>query len=299
VRHAILGAGGVGGLVAAVLAQDGRDVVLLLRPETLEVYPGGLHLESGVLGDIEVDVPASARLSRAVDVLWVTVKATQLEDAIKIAAPAVAGNAIVVPLLNGIDHVGRLREVYGDVVIAGSIKVETERVGPGHVVQTSPFASLELGPPPEPRELRERAGALAEELRSSGLNCALGDGEAEVLWGKLAVLAPFALATSSIRQPAGVVRQDAATCQLMLEAASEVCAVAATQGVALDARALQSALLGMPAGMRSSMQKDLAAGRPLELAAISGPILRIGRERGIPTPATAELVNRVAANQAL
>jgi 2-dehydropantoate 2-reductase len=286
----------VGGLVAAALAQDGRDVVLVLRPETLEAYPGGLHVESRALGDIEVDVPASARLSRPVDVLWVTVKATQLDDAIKIAAPAVAGNAVVVPLLNGIDHVGFLRQVYGDVVIAGSIRVESERVGPGHVVQTSPFAMLELGPPPE---LRERAGALAEELRSSGLSCAVRDGEADVLWGKLAVLAPFALASSSLRQPAGMVRQDGSTCRLMLEAAREACAVAATQGVALDPRAVEGALLAMPADMRSSMQKDLAAGRPLELAAISGPILRIGRERGIATPATAELVRRVVANQAL
>jgi len=296
VRHAFLGAGGVGGLVAAALAQDGRDVVLLLRPETLEAYPGGLHVESRALGDIEVDVPASARLSRPVDVLWVTVKSTQLDDAIKIAAPAVAGSAMVVPLLNGVDHVGRLRQVYGDMVIPGSIRVESERVGPGHVVQTSPFAALELGPPPE---LRERAGAIAEELRAAGLTCAVGGSEAQVLWGKLAVLAPFALATSSLRQPVGAVRQDGSTCRLMLEAAREACAVAATQGVALDPAAVESVLLGMPAYMRSSMQKDLAAGRPLELSAISEPILRIGRERGIATPATAELVRRVAANQAL
>ena len=295
-RHAVLGAGGVGALVAAALAQDGQDVLLLLRPETLEEYAGGLHVESRVLGEIEVDVPATARLGRPVDVLWVTVKATQLDDALEIAAPAVAGNAVVVPLLNGIDHVARLRQVYGNVVIPGTIRVESERVGPGHVLQPSPFAAIELASPPE---LREPARALAEELRSAGFICTLRDSEAEMLWSKLAVLGPFALASSSLQLPAGGVRRDDATCSLMVQAAREVCAVARSQGAALDPEPLVTALLAMPSEMRSSMQKDLAAGRPLELEAISGPILRIGREQGIATPATAELVRRVAAKQAL
>ena len=112
-------------------------------------------------------------------------------------------------------------------------------------------------------------------------------------------LAPFALASTSLQQPAEGVRRDGDTCGLMLEAAREACAVARSQGVELDPEAQTGALLAMPPGMRSSMQKDLAAGRPLELEAISGPILRIGREHGIATPATAERVRRVAAQQAL
>jgi 2-dehydropantoate 2-reductase len=296
VRHAVLGAGGVGGLIAGALAQDGQDVVLLLRPETLEVYPGGLHLESRVLGEIEVDVPATARLGQRVDVLWITVKATQLEDAIKVAAPAVAGDAVVVPLLNGIDHVARLREVYGNLVIPGAIRVESERVETAHVVQTSPFAAMELAPP---AGLRERAEAVARDLRSAGLNCALSDSEADVLWSKLAVLAPLALATSSLLQPVGGVLEDEETCRLMLQAGREVSAVAASQGAAIDPDVLERILLALPPGMRSSMQKDVAEGRTPELEAIAGPVIRIGRERGIPTPAVVELVRRVAAKQAV
>src|SRR5207245_7295191 len=121
-----------------------------------------------------------------------------LDKAVQIAAPAVAGDAMVVPLLNGIDQVARLRRVYGSVVIPGAIRVESERVGPGHVVQTSPFAVLELAPP---RDLWDRASALAGELQAAGLRCTLRASEAEVLWGKLAVLAPLALATSSLQQP--------------------------------------------------------------------------------------------------
>jgi 2-dehydropantoate 2-reductase len=296
VKHAVLGAGGVGGLIAAALAQDGQDVLLVLRPETLEVYPGGLYVESPTLGQLDVEIPAASRLDRQVDVLWITVKATQLEAALRVASPAVARNAVVVPLLNGIDHVARIREVFGEVVVPGAIRVESERVGSGHIVHSSPFAALELAPPPA---LRTRATAVAAELQSAGLSCYVAESEAQVLWGKLSILAPMALATSSIQQPIGGVRRDQNTCALMLEAMREVRAVATTQGAELDAEALESILLSTPDNFRTSMQKDLSAGRALELDAIAGPIVRVGREHEIPTPATLELVRRVAAAQAL
>ncbi len=295
-RHAILGAGGIGLLVGGGLAQAGSPVVLVLRPETLADYPGGVHVESVVLGEFDVDVPAATRLDRPVDVLWVTVKATQLEAALALASPAVAADAVVVPLLNGIDHVARLRAVYGDVVVPGAIRVESERVGAGHVVQASPFASTDLAPPPA---LRERAEAVAGEMREAGLACTVRDSEAHVLWAKLALLAPFALGTSSVGQPIGVARQDPELLQLMGQAVREVCAVAATEGAPLDAQVFIQALQGMPGEMRSSMQKDIAAGRSTEVDAIAGPVLRRGRERGVPTPALAELVRRVGAPQAL
>jgi 2-dehydropantoate 2-reductase len=292
-RHAILGAGGVGLLIGGALAQAGQPVLLILRPESMDEYPGGIHVESVVLGEFDVDVPAAPRLDRAVDVLWVTVKATQLDDALALAAPAVAPDAIVVPLLNGVDHVDRLREVFGDdLVIAGAIRVESERVGVGHVVQASPFVSLHLGPPPG---LRERAEAIAAEVGEAGLPCSVRDGEGEVLWGKLALLAPFALGTSSVRQPIGPARDDPDVRALMCAAVGEVCAVAAAEGAPVHAEVFTEALMSMPDDMRSSMQKDIAAGRAPELDAIAGPVLRRGRQRGIPTPAVEELVRRIAA----
>jgi 2-dehydropantoate 2-reductase len=295
-RHAILGAGGVGLLIGGALAQAGRPVLLILRPGAIEDYPGGIHVESVVLGEFDVDVPASTRLDRPVDVLWVTVKAPQLEDALRIASPAVAPEAVAVPLMNGVDHADRLRQVYGDLVIPGAIRVESERVGPGHVVQASPFVSADLGPP---AALRGRADAIAAELVEAGVACTVRDGEAEVLWSKLALLAPFALGTGVVGQPIGPARDDAEVGALMRSAVREVCAVAATEGASLDPDVFTQALLGMPDDMRSSMQKDLSAGREPELDAIAGPILRRGRERGIATPAVEELARRVGAAKAL
>ena len=295
-RHAILGAGGVGLLIGGALAQAGKPVLLILRPAAMEEYPGGVHVESVVLGEFDVDVPASTRLDRPVDVLWVTVKAHQLEEALRVASPAVAPDAVAVPLLNGIDHVARLRAVYGDLVIPGAIRVESERAGPGHVVQASPFVSTDLAPA---APMRDRAEAIAAELYDAGLACTVRDGEAEVLWGKLALLAPFALGTSSVMQPIGRARDDPRVRELMCSAVREVCAVAATEGAPLDPEVFIQALLGMPSDMRSSMQKDISAGREPELDAIAGPILRRGRERGIETRAVEELARRVGASKAV
>ena len=289
-RHAILGAGGVGLLVGGALAHAGHAVLLILRQQSVDLYPGGIHVESALLGEFDVDAPATTRLDREVDVLWVTVKAMHLEDALQVASPAVASQAAVVPLMNGIDHIRRLRAVYGDQVIPAAIRVESERVGPGHVVHGTPFALTELAPPPG---LRERAEAIATEMREAGLPCTVQDDEGVVMWGKLALLAPFALGTSSVGGSLGSAREDPEVRALMLDAIREVCAVAATENVPLDPELYSQALFELPDGMRTSMQKDLEAGRPLELDAIAGAVLRRARRSGIPTPATEELVRRV------
>jgi 2-dehydropantoate 2-reductase len=170
--------------------------------------------------------------------------------------------------------------------VAASIAVEAERVEPGHVVQPQPFAIVSVAPAPgvEP---------LVEELKAAGFSASIGESEAQVLWSKLATLAPLALGTSSVQGPMGAVRGDPGLWELVLACATEACAVAATEGVSIDAARLHQTLAGIPPDMRSSMQKDLASHRPLELEAIAGPILRRAAERGIQAPATEELRRRV------
>lgn len=277
-RHAVLGTGGIGGLIGAALARAGADVVLLMRPEAMRRYDGRLAVESAVLGDFEVAVPAAPELEREIDALWVAVKATQLEAALTLAPPERVGDATVIPLLNGVDHGPLLRARYVNVV-AGAIRVESERVAPGRIHQTSPFLRVEL------------AGAepLAAELRAAGIETRIRDHERTLLWEKLAFLAPLALATTALDAPLGGVRNDESyrRCQ------DEVLAVAHAEGAHIDAEALQALAAAAPDAMQSSMQKDVAAGRPPELDAIAGPILRGGDRHAIPVPATTELVRLV------
>src|SRR5437764_1040656 len=127
-RHAILGAGGVGGLIGACLAHAGSPVTLVVRPETVQQHPKKLRLESPY-GNFDVDVAVTADVP-PVDVLWITVKATQFEAALSAIKNPDAVRAMV-PLLNGIDHVAVLRGKYGaERVIPATIAVETERVSP-------------------------------------------------------------------------------------------------------------------------------------------------------------------------
>lgn len=281
-RHAILGAGGVGLLLAAALAREGLPTLLLLRSPTLAAYDGVVRVESAVLGDFDVPIRAAPRLDEPVDVLWLTTKAPALEAALRLAPPARVG--IAVPLLNGFEHLEALRRVYPRVA-AASISVESGRIAPGRVRQTSPFARLALAP---------EGTAIVAELRAAGLDAAIGASEAAVLWDKLAVLAPLALATTAADAPFGAVLADPGWRDRFERCRAEVCAVAAAEGAPQDAARLEAfAAAALPA-MRSSLQKDVAAGRPSELDAIGGAVVRAARTHGVPVPATEELVAAVA-----
>ena len=183
------------------------------------------------------------------------------------------------PLLNGLDHVALLRSRYANVV-PGVIRVESERVAPGHIRQQSPFVWVELA----------GAAPVAEELRAAGLECRLRPDERTMLWEKLAFLGPVALATTALDATFGEVREDAR----YLACQDETLAVSHADEGNVDDDALRAFAAGVPAGMKSSMQRDVEAGRAPELDAIGGAIQRAGLRHGIPTPATDELVAAVA-----
>jgi 2-dehydropantoate 2-reductase len=292
-RHAVLGAGGVGGLVGGALAKAGHPVTLLVRPGRRDHYPERLSVESEALGTFEAPVRVTARLDRQFDVVWITVKATALEAALRAVPPEQLGDGVVVPLLNGVDHVGPLRDRYGsERVVPGTIRVEAEQRGPGRVRHLSAFVDVQLAPNPA---TRARAEALCEELRTSGLTCEARDDEITMLWSKLCFLAPFALATTASGGPLGVVRSDAQWSARLEECVNETCAVGVAEGAKVAPEPILAALDGAPDGFRSSMQKDVAAGRSPELDAIAGPILRGGSEHGIDVSATRALVDQIVA----
>jgi 2-dehydropantoate 2-reductase len=285
-RHAILGAGGVGGLIGACLAHAGDSVTLIVRRETLAQYPRQLQLESP-FGNLTVNVSVAAEVP-PVDVLWITVKATQLEPALVALENPDAVRAIV-PLLNGIDHISLLRDRYGSGrVIPATIAVETERVSPGHIVHRSPFARLNVL-----SAGRDLLGRTVDQLQQIGFECRFVDDEPTLMWGKLVFLAPFALTTTAADKTTGEILADPEWRQLGLGCLREACAVAVAEGAKVDADAVIAGVMKMPGNMRSSMQKDVEQHRTPELEAIAGPILRGARRHGIEVPATKKLVAAV------
>jgi 2-dehydropantoate 2-reductase len=288
VRHAILGAGGIGGLIGASLAHQGDQVTLLLRPETLAQHLPYIRLE-GPFGNFQAPVRTDAILLEPVDVLWVTVKAYDLVAALRAVRRNGSRIVTVVPLLNGIDHVALLRRTFNhESVVPGTIAVESERVAPGHIIQRSPFVRLALSATGE-RQLE----GVARRLRHVGFSCEFQADEKTMLWSKLAFLAPFALATTAGNKSKQEIFADPAWRARLELGVREACAVAAAEGAIVDQLKIQAMIEGLPATMRSSMQKDVSAGRIPELDAIGGPIVRAGRILGIDVPTTRELIARI------
>lgn len=285
-RHAILGAGGVGGLIGAALAQFAAPVTLIVRQEALADYPRRLKLESP-FGRFDVAVSLAAEVP-PVDVLWLTVKATQLQQSLRAITNPGSVRAIV-PLLNGIDHVALLRSTYGsDKIIPATIAVESERVAPGHIIHRSPFARLNISSAGGP--LLE---GTVQQLQHLGFECRFVDHEATLMWSKLVFLAAFALCTTASGKTTGEILSDPEWARLGVSCIRETAAVAVAEGAHIDPDAVIAAALKMPGNMRSSMQKDVEQAKTPELDAIAGPILRGAKRHGIEVPVTKKLVETV------
>jgi 2-dehydropantoate 2-reductase len=291
---AVLGPGGIGGLLAALLARAGNSVTVLAGDSTARaIAERGLRVESRVFGNFEVKVETAARLEGEVDAILITVKATQLERALERIPAEVVGRALVIPFLNGIDHVDFLRRRYPNNVVAGTIRVEVARVEPGLIRQTSPFASASIATSPN---VQDRVEQLAVQLRSGGLEVSLREDETAMLWDKLAMLGPLALLTTHERGNVGVIRTRRRDDAIAL--ISEVAAVAKAEGASPDPQATVRLLDAAPASFETSMQRDQAAGQPIELDAIGGTLLRHAAKAGIPVPVTTRLVEDLRQREA-
>jgi 2-dehydropantoate 2-reductase len=285
-RFAVLGPGGVGGLMAGLLARAGDSVEVLAGDSTArKIADGGIRVESTRFGDFTASVKAAPLLSEPVDAVMITVKATHLQEAIDRVPPPVLGDALVIPFLNGLEHVEILRRVYPpDRVVPAAIRIESARLRPGLIRHTSQLAGIEIGPAAE---------QVAARLRAAGFDVRIRADEKLIMWEKFLFLAPMALLTTVARANVGTVRTDRRKDLTAL--LGEVTSVARADGVAIDPAAVLRFIDAVPGSMETSMQRDQAAGRPLELDALGGALLRRAGRVGIDMPVTRRLVGEIAA----
>ncbi len=292
---AVLGPGGVGGFLAAMLAREGSSVLVLASDNaSAAIAQSGLRLESRRFGDFAVSVRTAPRLMDRVDACLITVKATHLRDAVDRVPPKALGAALAIPFLNGIEHVDLLRTIYPpSSVVAATIRIETARAAPGLIRHTSPFASVDIA---ASADNRDRVEAVAGHLSASGLDVRIRDDELAMLWDKFALLAPMALLTTHERANVGVIRTRRREDAIAL--IGEVVAVAAADGVDIDREAVLKLLDSVPESMESSMQRDQASGRALELDALGGALLRRAAKAKIAVPVTRRLVGELQSRSA-
>ncbi|MUL43360.1 2-dehydropantoate 2-reductase [Streptomonospora sp. PA3] len=286
-RITVLAPGGVGGLLAGALARDGHPVTVVATESTADrIAAHGLRIDSAVLGDFRVDVPAVSAATEPADVLIVAPKATALEASLKRVPPELAEGALVVPLLNGFEHMDLLRSHYaGAHVLAAAIRVESTRTEPGRIAQTSPFAALDIAYSGAPQE---RVENLAAALRSAGLQVRLSDDEDGVLWRKFQFLLGTALVCTHNRSDIGTAR--AQRRDDLVAVAEEVAAVASANGIDLDTGRVVEMFDAAPVPTKPSMLRDREAGRPMEVDALGGALLRAARRAGVSVPVVERLV---------
>ena len=288
-RIAVYGVGGVGGYFGGRLALVGHDVTFIARGTHLQaMQQQGLRVTS-IDGDFTiqpthaVDDPAQIG---PVDVVLVAVKAWQVPEIAPTILPLIGPETLVLPLQNGVEAHTQLAAVLGPThVLAGLARIISFISAPGQIEHAAFPPYIALGELDNQRT--KRVQRLQQTLHEAGINAEIPDDIITAVWGKFLFIAAFSGVSAVTRAPAGIIRAQAAT-RAMLEAAMhEVHAVAVAQGVALPASAIPNALAAIdavPPTATPSMQRDILAGRPSELEAQQGAMVRLGQTTNIPTP---------------
>ena len=291
-RFAIMGSGAVGGYFGGRLAAAGFDVVFIARGAHLAaIRARGLAIESA-LGDVRID-PAKATDSPAevgpVDVVLFATKLWDTESAGAACRPLIGPRTAVISLQNGVEAEARLAAMLGPAHVMGGVaQIAAAIAAPGRIEHTGGFANIIFGEIDGRRTAR--AEALLAALTEAGIGAALADDIVKAIWEKFVFLVGLSGVTGVTRRTIGPIREEPRSRALLTEIVAETAAVARAGGVALDDGVVAERLAfidGLPAAMTSSMARDLTRGTRLELDWLSGAVVRLGRERGVDTPANA------------
>lgn len=293
----ILGPGAVGGFLAALFWKNNIPVQCIAKKETAElINKNGIQIQSKTFGNFTAYPKARERLSVPADIIFITVKANFIEDAVDRLDPKLTQNSLIIPLLNGLAHIEVLRSRYGKNVIAGTISaLEVLRGEPGIINHVSKGAKIEIAS--DDSETKKRLHAAAELIRQIGLAAEILEKEAEVIWRKLVRLNAIACATAATGKTIGVLRSDPVWRKKIGGAVREAVAVAAKEGVVMNTEEVIAQIDKVEAGQLSSLARDVSKGRPSEVDAIPGAILKKCAVYGFSCPAVSELYQLIKARE--
>jgi 2-dehydropantoate 2-reductase len=292
IRIAVVGAGGVGGYFGGRLAAAGIDTTFIVRGPTLDALrTRGLRVDS-VAGDFALErVQATDDPSTVgkVDAILLAVKAWQIPEAATAARPMLQPDTIVVPLENGMEAPDQIANAVGrEHAMGGLCGIVSFIVEPGHIRHSATEPFVMFG------ELDNRRTPRAERLREmferAGVKADIPIDIHRSMWTKFLFIAPMSGAGALTRMPIGVWRAQPEMRALVTQAVEEVLAVANARGVTLDPNAVAETMArydNLPPQSTSSLQRDVMEGKPSELDAQLGAVVRMGRAANIPTPVCA------------
>ena len=291
-RIAAMAAGAVGGYFGARLAAAGHDVFFIARGAHRDaIVKNGLKIES-VHGDMHlakpnvIDDPAEAG---PVDIVLFAVKLWDTESAAEAARPLLGPDSRLITFQNGIDSVDRLSAVLGaDRVVGGAAYIATVMASPGVIRHTSQFAILRIGRADKKPDVK--LSAFVDAGKAAKLDIDLSADIQRELWQKFIFLTAMAGSTASLRSTIGPIIADPELREFFHALMEEAFAVGKAKGVALDHAYIDERMNFLvnkiEPGMRASMAHDLERGNRLELDWLAGKVCALGREFGIPTPAS-------------
>ena len=288
-RIVVYGTGGVGGYFGGRLAEAGEDVTFIARGEHLRaIKANGLRVESPNGDFVIYPARATNDLNEAVetDLVILGVKAWQVPDAARAIKPTVGPTTTVLPLQNGVDAVPQLVDALGSKnVIGGLCRIVSFVVEPGHIRHTGVAPTIIIGELDNRRT--ERITKIEEVFKHAGLDTTIAPDIQVALWTKFLFIASFSGVGALANAPAGILRSDPKRRAQMLSAMEEIYALAHARGVGLapdSVEKVMAAVDGLPDDATSSMQRDIAAGKPSELESQNGAVVRMARDSGIEVP---------------
>ncbi len=287
-RIAVYGTGGVGGYFGGMLALAGEDVSFVARGEhLLAIREKGLVLE---LPDGERVIRAPATDDPAeigpVDVVLLAVKTWQVRECARAMGPLLGTATFLVPMQNGVEAAKELAEELGaERVVGGLCGTISFVAAPGRIRNVGGSNFVRFGERDGSRS--ERCERLRSAFERAGVRAEIPDDIEAALWEKFLFVVPVGGVGATTRAPIGVFRQVPETRELLERAMREIEALGRARGVALPAEIVPKSLHfvdKLPPEGTSSLQRDLAGGRPSELEAWVGAVARLGRESGVATP---------------
>jgi 2-dehydropantoate 2-reductase len=290
-RIAVIGVGGVGGYFGGRLAQAGSDVTFIARGATLDALrSNGLRIDS-VLGDFIVS-PVSAtddpRTVGPVDAILMAVKAWQIPEAAAQITPMLGDDTMVVPLENGIDAPEVLSAIVGERhVVGGLCAIVSFSVAPGHIRHAASEPIVMFGELDNSRS--ERVEGLRAAFAAAGVNVEVPPDIRRSMWTKFLFIATLSGIGALTRVPVGAWRMDEEVRAIADRSLREVLQLATARGIDLGDDAVERTWQrydGLAPDATSSMQRDIMDGKPSELEAQLGAVVRLARESGVDVPVT-------------
>jgi 2-dehydropantoate 2-reductase len=289
-RIAVYGSGGVGGYFGGRLAQMGQDVTFIARNESLSVLRSqGLKVGS-IAGDFSIDkiaVTNNPAEVGVVDYVLCCVKSWQVTAAARAIKPMVGPDTLVIPLQNGVEAPYQLCEVLDPAnVLGGLCAIVAFQAGPGHIKHSGANPLIRFGHLDNHAD--PRVNTLSEIFNHcSGVKSSIPDDVLVAMWQKFMLITPWSGLGAVSRAPLGVLLEQPETSELLTQATEEIFQLGRAREINLPADSVartMATLEGIPPNSTTSMQRDLVRGRPSELDAQNGAVVRLAHEVDLDTP---------------